>query len=294
MSISASRNPLTRTPLAHQQTETFRKLADIARQEAGLSIEPQKFAMLQTRLTTRLRRLGLSSFEDYLALVSDATDATERGEFISVLTTNVSSFFREPHHFSALAKDIGPALVAKQERGDRVRIWSAGCSNGQEPLSIAMTLIDHGVVRPNGDVKILATDIDPNVIRFAASGTYPDRMISGLPPQNRDRFFDQVTGEDGVSWRASKSVRDLISYRELNLLSPWPMTGKFDVIFCRNVVIYFDQDTQDQLWERFTKILTDDGHLILGHSERLSEPAVLAFHTSGTTTYRHVASATPE
>jgi len=270
--------------------ETFQKLAKLAHDEAGLAIEPGKLTMVQTRLAPRLRKLGFRSFSEYLKLVSSTDGQSEKRELISALTTNISNFFREPHHFDLLAKKIGPELVAKQKLGQRIRIWSAGCSNGQEPLSIAMTLIENKLVLPNSDVRILATDIDTKVIRFAIEALYSEQMINGLTLAKKERFFNAEEHDGKVHWRAKDIIQSLVSYKELNILDPWPMTGSFDVILCRNVVIYFDQETQNQLWKRFACALTLKGRLLLGHSERISAETEGQFITCGTTAYQKIVS----
>lgn len=152
---------------------------------------------------------------------------------------------------------------------------------------MAISLLEAGFPQATKDLKILATDIDPQVINFAKTAIYPDRMLDGLPATLRDRYFQHVTQQaNSVSLTPLPEVSDLISYRLLNLLNPWPMKGKFDAIFCRNVVIYFDQNTQDQLWEKFIGSLRPGGWLFLGHSERISDRYQQYFETQGSTAYK--------
>jgi chemotaxis protein methyltransferase CheR len=240
--------------------------------------------MVRTRLARRLRQLGLADFDAYCALIEGPDGAEEIPKFISALTTNVSHFFREAHHFELLRSTLIPAFRQKIERGHPVRIWSAGCANGQEPYSIAMVLTEAGLTSQNG-CRILATDIDPAAVAFARSGQYPEHMLSGLAPQLRADHFRKTDGQ----LRVADTLRDLATFRVLNLLRDWPMRGKFDAIFCRNVVIYFDQPTQTRLWTRFAEILEPGGHLFLGHSERISPEVEPYFEKAGVTAYRRTA-----
>ncbi len=266
--------------------QAFKQIAAIAYKEAGLAIAPSKAAMVHTRLARRLRALNLGSYQEYCDLVASGEGISERRHLISALTTNVSHFFREDHHFDRLRKEVLPGLREKIHSGARIRIWSAGCSNGQEPYSIATTLLEDGPLPARNDVKILATDIDPNVISFAKTGIYDERMISGIPEPMRSAFFAQLNPQSGTSWQAKKELKDLVSFRELNLLNTWPMNGTFDVIFCRNVVIYFDEKTQGQLWQRFAEVMNPGAWLFLGHSERVNKESMASLPPVGMTTYR--------
>lgn len=260
------------------------RISAIAHREAGLHIAPGKAAMLRTRLARRLRALGLPDFDAYAALVSGPDGAHEVPAMISALTTNVSHFFRESHHFELLRKDVLPALLERAKSGGRVRIWSAGCSNGQEPFSIAMTLREAGLPE-TADVRILGTDIDPSVIEFARRGIYSDAMVSGVPASLRDQCFTPQRNTGETDWAVRDEIRDMVRFRILNLLDEWPMHGRFDAIFCRNVVIYFDAATQDRLWPRFANALQPGGWLFVGHSERVSEAAEAKFRKTGVTAY---------
>nr|WP_255552361.1 protein-glutamate O-methyltransferase CheR [Maritimibacter dapengensis] len=202
------------------------------------------------------------------------------GHLISALTTNVSHFFRESHHFDFLRTEVVPRLRDNSKMGRKSMIWSAGCANGQEPYSIAMVLHEAGL--PPSDVRILATDIDPVVVSTARRGRYPEHMTSGLTKEHRARFLD--ASEDGQSC-ISADLRPYILFNTLNLLDPWPMQKKFDAIFCRNVVIYFDKQTQSALWQRYGSMLHPNGWLFLGHSERIDAAAENLFEKSGITTY---------
>lgn len=262
----------------------FQAMSDLAYREAGLVLSPNKAALIHSRLRHRLRALGLRTLEDYCDYMNSSDSDAERRHMISALTTNVSGFFREPHHFHQLSKDLVPQMIERLKQGRPVRIWSAGCSNGQEAYSIAMLLLEHDAVFATGNFRLLATDIDPNVIRFAISGVYDSSQISGLSQARLKRFAERAAdGSGNPLYRMSPVLRNMIAFKELNLNGPWPMKGRFDAIFCRNVVIYFDLDTQERLWPRFGELLTRDGIVFVGHSERISSPG---FRPAGATSYR--------
>jgi len=258
-------------------------LADLVRREAGIEIGPNRHAMIRSRLARRLRSLDLASLAAYRDLVLAST-AQELPHLISCLTTNVSSFFREPHHFDLLIDTARKHLLPRLAANGRVRLWSAGCALGQEAWSMAMVLCDLGLTADRGDVRILATDIDPVALRTAATGRYTDTMLEGLPPERRARGFvrDDATGE----WIATEPLRRLVTFRELNLVRPFPVSGPFDVIFCRNVMIYFDDRTQADLCRRLAAVLGEGGLLCIGHSERIAEDLSPLFTGIGLTAYR--------
>ncbi len=266
--------------------ESFAAIAQLAYRESGLQLSPEKTSMIQSRLRHRLRALNIADFANYSAYVCSEDGRDERRHMISALTTNVSHFFREKHHFDILGETVRRDLLPRLRAGGRVRIWSAGCSNGQEALSMAMTLLEIAPDIADLDVRILATDIDPNVVAFASEASYPERLITGIPEAMRKLYFSTEMDNGETVFRANEDLRRVITFRELNLLSDWPMKQKMDMIFCRNVVIYFDLETQNRLWPRFRQMLKPDGHLFLGHSERIGDPEKVGFVTDGPTTYR--------
>ena len=262
--------------------EDFKTIAQILHSHAGIALAEGKAALVYSRLAKRLRALGLRSFRDYCALIQDAKEVDERQAMMAALTTNVTRFFREPHHFDHLRDQVLPKLVDHAKRGGRVRLWSAASSNGQEPYSMAITVLAALPDAANLDVKILATDIDPNMIAEGRAGIYREDAVSPVPLDLRRRWFKKA-GEG--RWEVADELRALVSFRELNLIGDWPMKGKFDVIFCRNVVIYFDEPTQERIWSRFAPLLNPGGTLYIGHSERVTGPAAQLFETTGLTTY---------
>ncbi|MEW9921879.1 protein-glutamate O-methyltransferase CheR [Marimonas sp. MJW-29] len=279
MQISADLDPVS-----------FRAIADLAYRESGLTLVEEKSSMIRSRLRHRLRDLGLPDFSAYSALLQSEQGKGELRYLISALTTNVSHFFRESHHYDTMIGEFEKRLPDLRA-GKPMRIWSAGCSNGQEPLSAAMRLIDHTPTAGSLDLRILATDIDSEVVQFARRGLYPERLMGGVSETLLQKYFSREDlGESEPFFRALPSLTSLIRFNELNLLAPWPMTRRFDVIFCRNVVIYFDVETQRRLWPRLHAALAPDGVLFLGHSERIADPGAYGFDCTGPTTYRPIAS----
>ncbi|MGI4946945.1 MAG: CheR family methyltransferase [Janthinobacterium lividum] len=263
----------------------FRAIADMLRQDAGITLPDGKTTLVYSRLAKRLRALGLSGFSDYVALLQGADGAEERQNMMRALTTNVTRFFREPHHFEHLRTTVLPPLLAAAKAGGRVRLWSAACSNGQESYSLALTILD---LLPNAadlDVRVLASDIDTDMVAAGRAGQYDAETLTPVPAPLRSRWFRPVA--DGLE--VGPELRRLVQFRELNLIGAWPMRSGFDAIMCRNVAIYFDADTQALVWSRFAPLLAPGAHLYIGHSERLSGPAAAGFVPAGTTIYRRVA-----
>lgn len=244
----------------------FSRVAGLVRSMTGIDLQPHKRAMVAARLAKRLRATGTASVSAYCNSLENGTAGEETSQFVTAFTTNMTRFNREEHHFQQLAEETLPPLVAAAKRGERVRIWSAGCSSGEEPYGLAFTLLDLCPDANSLDIKILATDIDLDILHRAETGHYPKSGTETLPQGQAAKYFDVVPGSpDQVSVR--ENARDLIAFRQLNLHGDWPFGGKFDVIICRNVAIYFDVPTQSKLWRRFGESLTDTGYLYIGHSE---------------------------
>jgi chemotaxis protein methyltransferase CheR len=260
----------------------FRQIAAMLHGDAGISLPDSKATLVYSRLAKRLRALGLSSFRDYCELVSGQDGVDERQKMLAALTTNVTRFFREPHHFEHLRNVVLPPLIDAARRGERVRLWSAACSTGPEPYSAAMTLLQTMPDAGRFDIKILATDIDPNVVAEARRAVYSNDAAEPVPADLRQRWMTRADG----GWRVNDEARALVTFNELNLIGQWPMRGRFDAIFCRNVVIYFEDDTQSRVWARLSGMLRPGGYLYIGHSERVIGPAAAQLSLQGTTTYR--------
>jgi len=246
----------------------FRFISSLVYGHAGIKIDSGKRELVYARLAKRLRALGLDSFVVYCERLRG--DAGELRQCINALTTNVTRFFRESHHFDFLRESVIPELVeASVALGRRkARIWSAGCSSGEEPYTIELTLQECPQLR-DWDVKILATDLDTGILAKARAGIYPESQIEDIPLALRSNWFRRGTNRHAGLIRVHPNLQQRIFFRHLNLKDAWPMRGPFDVIFCRNVVIYFDKDTQRTLFNRFADMLSDPGYLFLGHSENL-------------------------
>lgn len=265
--------------------QDFKFISGIALTHFGLSLPSSKHLMVYSRISRRMRVLGLSDFADYKAVLSGKHADRERLELLSVLTTNVTHFFREMHHFDFLRTTILPGLIEKARAGGRVRIWSAGCSTGQEPYSIALTILDICPEAADLDIKILATDIDPKVVGQAVTGKYSARELEKVPVALRMKYLKETRPESS-EFMVTSSLSDLISFGVLNLIRPLPITGPIDVIFCRNVAIYFDKNTQDSVWNSMVNVLSSDGYLFIGHSERLTGSATAELHSVDVTSYQ--------
>jgi chemotaxis protein methyltransferase CheR len=266
----SSGDPLGGIGLKAREFAYFRALIY---REAGIHLREVKQTMLAARLTRRVRHLGLDSFADYIHhLESDDDDGEELRELINCVTTNKTDFFRERHHFEFLGDRLFPAIRARAAQGGprRLRIWSAGCSTGEEPYSLAMTIREHFGPLPGWDVKIIASDIDTQVLATAERGLYADERMRSVPDLCKRRYFQRRPAGSTAPWCVRPELRELIEFRQVNLIDErWPIAGPFDAIFCRNVVIYFDRPTQERLFERMAALLDPEGHLFIGHSESL-------------------------
>jgi chemotaxis protein methyltransferase CheR len=267
--------------------EDFRQIAGIAYSDAGIDLNEAKASLVYSRLTKRLRALRLESFRSYCALLANEGADSERQHMVAALTTNVTRFFREPHHFEHLKTNVVAPLVAAARAGGAVRIWSAACSSGEEPYSIALAILSVLPDAASLNVRVLATDIDPDVLRKGHAGVYGEAAMAPVPADMRHRWFTvQSDGEGGKAWRAGDELRKLVVFRKLNLIGHWPMRGPFHAIFCRNALIYFKEETQLEVWLRFAPLLTPAGRLYIGHSERLFGDAAAMFANEAITTYR--------
>ena len=262
----------------------FAVIAGLALRDFGLHLTLAKRDLVYSRLQKRLRVLGLDQFKQYCALICGADGADERLAMLSALTTNVTHFFREEHHFGILRDTALPPLIQAAKDGARVRLWSAGCSAGQEPYSLAFTLLALCPDIAQLNLRILATDVDTEILAKAEVGVYPEEELKAIPEPLR-RFVER--GQDG-RFAIGDKARRLITFGRLNLIEPWPMKGPFEVIFCRNVAIYFDKPTQSRLWARFAEMLPPGGHLCIGHSERVAGPAEAKLRSVGVTAYQRL------
>jgi chemotaxis protein methyltransferase CheR len=250
----------------HFSKQDFDLLRKLVNEHTGISLSEHKQEMLYSRLSRRLRILNLSSFASYYQLLK-ADDGEELVQFINAVTTNLTAFFREPHHFKLLEENLLPQLLAKKQATRRLRIWSAGCASGEEAYSIAMIIKE--IMPEYWDIKILATDLDSAVLAKAKQGVYEEGKMNGVSKARLHQWFKKGTKEQVGKVQVTPQLQDLITFKQLNLMHPWPMRGPFDIVFCRNVVIYFDKPTQKTLFERFANIIDHEGYLFIGHSENL-------------------------
>jgi chemotaxis protein methyltransferase CheR len=252
-------------------TRDFERVRRIIYGLAGIDLNASKQNMVYSRLSRRLRALGIESFEHYLDRLEGDPQftAAERQEFVNSLTTNLTSFFREQHHFPVFADFLGRGLA-----GTPPRIWCAAASTGEEPYSIAMTVVE--ALGDNGTARILATDIDTQVLASASRGVYRDQAAQVCGPQRMRRFFLRGTGSNAGMVRMRPEVARLVEFGQLNLLEPdWPLLKRFglplDAVFCRNVMIYFNRATQREVLERIARVLRPGGLLFAGHSENFTD-----------------------
>lgn len=291
--LGSSRHPAFHAPEEDDAfTEhDFIRIAAFAHREFGLYLPPGKISHVRSRLTRLLDQTGHKDFNQFCARLEQDPNGLERQALVSALTTNVTQFFREDHHFRLLADSLLRPRLAELRKGQRLRIWSAGCSAGQEALSAALVIKSLLPDAEKLNIRILGTDIDPTIISDARRGEYPIEELQGVPAPMRAGAVEVLPG--GARFRIAPNIASIIHFAELNLIGDWPLKGPFDVIFCRNVAIYFDKPTQSRLWSRFADLLAPGGLLLIGHSERVSGPAVTRLTSAGITTYRLSGAASP-
>jgi chemotaxis protein methyltransferase CheR len=250
----------------------FKTISQLVYDLAGICLPDTKRELVQARLSKRLRTLNIPSYREYLTFVEEDKAQTELILLLDALSTNLTSFWREAQHFDHLINSALPRIAERARREDgRIRIWSAGCSTGEEPYGLAMILCDELKDANNLDVKILATDLSTRVLAVAKAAVYPENRVKDVPPMLRSRFFVSEKDKSGETfYRVSNEVRSMVAIARLNLMESWPMKGPFDAIFCRNVMIYFDKATQAKLVAKFYDLLRRQGLLYIGHSESLT------------------------
>lgn len=261
----------------------FQTVRRIAKQEAGIFIPDSKSTLVYSRVSRRVRESGMDSFHAYLSFVQTPPGRAEMEKLVCALTTNVTSFFRERPHFVHMEQNVMPGLAARLRSGGRGRIWSAACSTGQEPWSIAMSVMSAFPEAASYDMRILATDINSNVVAQAATGTYIASETDGISSAQKSQFM-QADDRGNLSFYGN--IRTLPAFKVLNLNADWPMRGQFSVIFCRNVVIYFDEPTRERLWGRLADKLEKGGFLYVGHSEKVANPRQCGLEQVAPTIYR--------
>ncbi len=272
----AAAAPVTSDPAATEPAREFafsdadfRGLVQIAYELAGIALADSKRNLVYSRVSRRLRALGLTSFRQYREYLT--ANASELESFINAISTNLTKFFREAHHFDHFRTHVAVPFVQASHGavGRRLRVWSAGCSTGEEPYTIAVVLKREIRDVDRHDVRILATDIDTEVIAKGVRGEYSTNSIDEVPKTYRDSFQSSGGSRGSANVTIGEEIQRLVTFRRLNLMEPWPFSGNFDAIFCRNVMIYFDAETKSALVERFTQKIKPGGWLYIGHSESL-------------------------
>ncbi len=250
--------------------EQFNRVSELVKSLCGINLHGGKKQLVKARLSKRMRVLGLRSFEQYLEHVRNDPNGTELTSMLDAISTNLTYFFRESHHFEYLQETLLPELMKTKAANKKIRIWSAGCSSGEEPYTLGIVMHEGLPCLSNWDVAILATDLSTRVLAMAREGKYRHERFRQTPNWIISRYFHKfrVSGEE--FYEVNDSVRKLITFGRLNLMGEWPMRGPFDAIFCRNVMIYFDKETQGRLIQRYYDILAPGGVLFLGHSESLT------------------------
>ncbi len=249
----------------------FARLSDMIRKHAGINLHEGKQELVKARLNKRLRELGMHSYQEYLDFLQHDSSGDEFIVMLNSISTNVTNFFRESDHFTFLTKTYFPQLRASKTGLHTLRFWSAGCSSGEEPYTLGIVLKEEWAGLDQWDVKILATDLSTKVLNNAKQGIYEAAKLSDVPPALLKRYFTPLPGTGGTQqFQVKDEVRRLVHFARLNLLDTWPMRGPFDLIFCRNVMIYFEKKLREQLVQRYWELLAPNGILFIGHSESLA------------------------
>ncbi len=269
---------------AYTRTD-FNFLRKIANERTGIVVSDDKYDMFYARLSRRVRKLGLDGFKAYCDLVRQDPSGDEVLELVNAITTNLTAFFRENHHFDYLANTLVKEHLRQHVKAHPLHIWSAGCSTGEEPYSLSISAQEALPAHRKGDLRILATDIDSNVLAKAASGVYQADRVNGISKTRLQRWFLRGKGNNSGAVKLKRETRRPISFGQLNLMENWRLEEPQDIIFCRNVIIYFDKESKIRLVERFANALKPGGHLFIGHSESLFKISD-RFDLIGNTIYR--------
>jgi chemotaxis protein methyltransferase CheR len=250
----------------------FRRISEVVYQHCGINLHDGKVALVRARLAKRMRHGGFASVSDYMDFVETDSSGEEFTQLIDAISTNLTSFFRERRHFDYLGAELLPRLMNRRRQDGKFRIrgWSAACSTGEEPYSLAITLHESAPAHEPWDIKLLATDISTRVLKIAREGTYDKQRLAPLSAAQKSRYFEPAARMSRGAQTVGSALRDIVRFRHLNLMERWPFDGSFDFIFCRNVMIYFDKPTQQRLVQRFWEILDSGGTLFTGHSESLT------------------------
>ena len=274
-------------PRTHLSEGQRRRIAELIYRRAGIVLAEGSEKLVVSRLSKHLRRLGCDGFDAYLARVTGPDGEGELDQMVDALTTNTTRFFREPEHFRILERELMPRLVREARAGRRVRIWSAACSSGEEPYSIASIVLAQLPEAARLDLRILATDINRAVLRTAEAGRYDASARRSLTEPQAEQMFEPEGAAEPR--RIRRALRELVTFRYMNFMEPWPVSGPFDAIFCRNVAIYMDRATQARIWAGLERVLDARGMLFIGHSERIGPELSDRLQLFGPTSFRRPA-----
>lgn len=253
--------------------KTFQKFVDLVYKHSRISLSERKRTLVKTRFGKVMRGLGIDTYEEYYDYIVSDKSGSAITDMINAISTNLTKFFREDKHFEFLAKEyLRPLIQEKsQVRNRRIRVWSAGCSTGEEPYTISIVLRENIPDVDKWDVKVLATDIDSNVLEHGKRGVYKKEQVKDIPTMLMTKYFTRAGDRRNPEYHVSPMLKKIIAFRSLNLMrADYPFKGPFDIIFCRNVMIYFDKETQQSLVSRFYNLLEPGGVLMIGHSESLT------------------------
>jgi chemotaxis protein methyltransferase CheR len=265
----------------------FRALADLIMERTGIVIADHKKHMVYSRIARRLRVLGFKAFSQYVVYISGDGGEEEMADFMNAVTTNLTRFFREPHHFDHLRDHVLKPLALNPPANRRVRLWSAGCSSGMEVYSMAMMVAETIPNFEQWDIKLLATDIDTNMLNKGREGIYRKEDVEPVPAEFRKHYLTRYGGAGAEEVQVVEKLRHLVSFKTMNFIEPWPVKGLFDAVFCRNVVIYFNKETQAGVFEKFANVMKPESWLYIGHSENL-HGITTRFELQGKTVYRRM------
>jgi chemotaxis protein methyltransferase CheR len=264
--------------------DDFNFLRKLSNEHSGIQVPDERFDMFYSRLSKRIRKLGLTDFNAYCQYLKDYPDQ-EFTEFINAITTNLTAFFREIHHFDYVRDVVIPDILIRNKASKQIKVWSAGCSTGEEPYSLAITLLEN--VPAGWDIKILATDLDTNVLQTASEGVYADDRVTDMPEERLKQWFMRGKSAQSGQVKVRPQLQQIIQFKQLNLMQDWPMKCHFDFIFCRNVLIYFDRETKTLLAQRYAQLLSSRSWLFIGHSESLNQLSK-DFELVACTSYRKI------
>lgn len=272
MAVDTQNKTIEKNDVGKLTDTDFRRVSKIIYDHCGINLHEGKRALVQSRLAKRVRLCKQESFRDYIDYATSKAGSDEFTHLVDSISTNLTSFFREKSHFDYLNQQFLPNLIKERasKPNPKIRAWSAGCSSGEEPYTIAITLIEALEKTGNWNIKILASDVSTNILQRAQAGTYDKERVEPLTQMQKQRFLVPNRIENRPVYQVSKELQNIIRFRYLNLMEDWPFSGPFDIIFCRNVMIYFDKNTQEKLVNRYWNCLNKGGLLCIGHSESLT------------------------